>query len=78
VVLSQFIPQCVFFSAHIIERFSVETFATDCLRSYVRVHLFSYNAFSSLAHWDVDHRELGYLYHCNVSLSSHYLVLKFS
>ncbi len=65
-VLSQFIPRYVF-CAHIIVTVSAVNFATDCLRHYVRVHLLSYHAFSSLDHWDVDHRELGYVYYSNIA-----------
>jgi hypothetical protein len=75
VVLSQFIPRYVFCAPFVVSVFAV-TFATDCLRRYVRVHLLSYHAFHSLDHWDVDHRELGYLYYRNLSsFSSQHLVL---
>jgi len=57
----------VCFCAHIIVTVSAVNFATDCLRHYVRVHLLSYHAFSSLDHWDVDHRELGYVYYSNIA-----------
>lgn len=55
---------------------SVVTFATDCLRCYVRIHLLSYHAFSSLDRWDANHRDLSNLYYSNfTSFSSHYPVL---
>jgi hypothetical protein len=48
------------------------TFKADRLRRCVRIYCFSYHTFSSLHHRDVDHRELGYLYHRNLFLlSSH-------
>ena len=55
---------------------SFVTFATDCLRCYVRIPLLSYHAFSSLDRWDTDHRDLGNLYYSNfTSFSSHCPVL---
>ena len=63
-----------FLSSHYHERFV--TFTTDSLRRCVRIYRVSYHAFSSLDRWDVDHRELGHLYHCNLSsFSCHNLVL---
>lgn len=46
------------------------TFTTDSLRRCFRIYRFSYHAFSTLDHWDVDHRELGYLYHRNLDTLS--------
>ena len=70
----------VCFSAHTIVRVLAVNFATDYLRRYVRLHLLSHHAFGSLDHRDVDHRELGYLYHrrlSHTSFSFRHLVLTF-
>src|SRR6266571_3548585 len=41
-------------------------------RSGVQVYHFSYHTFSSLDHWNFDDRQLGHLYHCNLSsISAH-------
>ncbi len=54
------------------ESVSTVTSTTDCLRHYVRIYRLSYYTANSLDHWGIDDRELGYLYHCNLScISSH-------
>ncbi len=49
---------------------STVTFTIDCLRHCVRICRLSYHPFNSLNHWCVDDRELGYLYHRNLSCIS--------
>jgi hypothetical protein len=43
------------------------TFTTDSLRRCFRIYRFPYHAFSSLDHWNDDHRELSYIYHRNLN-----------
>ena len=74
VVHSLFIPQYVF-RVQIIVSVSAVAFMTDSIRRCVRIYRFSYHAFSSLDHWDIDHRELGYLYHRNLNFFLHHFML---
>ena len=66
VVHSHFIPRYVL-RVQIIVSVSAVVFMTDSIRRYVRIYRFSYNAFSSLDHRDVDHCELGHIYHRNLN-----------
>ena len=74
VVHSHFIPRYVL-RVQIIVSVSAVVFMTDSIRRYVRIYRFSYHASGSLDHWDVDHRELGSLYHRNLNFFLHHFML---